>query len=122
MALKPIAPGASGVSAQGNGLRVFHSDKSLLGTLPIPEAVANLCFGGTNQEMLFLTAASSLYGITRLPDLVGHRYQHFSFRAARRSIGALHRHGKESGHWTNAGRHCHPRRAFCRQRDECCLV
>ena len=68
--IKADRAGRLWVSAQGNGLRVFHSDKSLLGTLPIPEAVANLCFGGTNQEMLFLTAASSLYGITRLPDLV----------------------------------------------------
>jgi gluconolactonase len=58
------------VNAQPDGLRVFGSDGKLLGTLRIPENTANLCFGGTNQEMLFITAATSLYGITRLPDLV----------------------------------------------------
>jgi len=32
--------------------------------------MSNLCFGGTNQEMLFITAGPSIYGITRQPDLV----------------------------------------------------
>lgn len=68
--LKTDRTGRLWVSAQANGLRVFEADKTLAGTLPIPEAVANLCFGGANQEMLFVTAASSLYGITRLPDLI----------------------------------------------------
>lgn len=42
----------------------------LLSTLLTPESVANLCFGGLNQEMLFSTATTSVYGITRMPDLV----------------------------------------------------
>lgn len=32
--------------------------------------MSNLCFGGTNQESLFITAGSSLYGVTRKPDLI----------------------------------------------------
>jgi len=32
--------------------------------------MSNLCFGGANQEMLFITAGPSIYGITRRPDLV----------------------------------------------------
>ena len=42
----------------------------MLGELTVPEIPANLCFGGTNREMLFITARTSLYGITRMPDLI----------------------------------------------------
>jgi hypothetical protein len=53
-----------------DGVKVHGPDGKFLAGLTIPEQTANVCFGGANQEMLFITASSSLYGITRLPDLV----------------------------------------------------
>jgi len=77
---RPFVFGNSGKCASnldlGHRARRFRLQREagplrhLLGTLQLPEPVANLCFGGTNQEMLFLTAGTSLYGITRRPDLV----------------------------------------------------
>lgn len=68
----------------GESVRIYGADGGLLGTIPrdasgIPEQIvlggtfqqsANVCFGGPNQEMLFVCAVTGLYGITRLPDLV----------------------------------------------------
>jgi hypothetical protein len=49
-------------------VHVFEPDGTLAGKLRTPEVAANLCFGGTNQEMIFITASTALYGITRMPD------------------------------------------------------
>ena len=59
----------------GDDFRIHGPDGELLATFArnatgIPEQSANVCFGGPNQEMLFICASTSLYGITRLPDLV----------------------------------------------------
>jgi len=54
----------------GIGVRIFGPDAQLLATLAVPEMQSNLCFAGTNREMLLITASSSLYGITRMPDLI----------------------------------------------------
>ncbi len=53
-----------------NGVWVFDAAGALLGKLRTPESVENLCFGGTNQEMLFVTATTSVYAVTRRPDLI----------------------------------------------------
>ena len=49
---------------------IFAPDGTQLARIDVPEVPANLSFGGTNNEMLFITARNSLYGITRRPDLV----------------------------------------------------
>jgi gluconolactonase len=76
-AINPGAPDgmrvdASGrlFSSAGDGVQIFDADGTLEGRILTPEAAANLCFGGPNNEMLFITARTSLYGVTRRPDLI----------------------------------------------------
>ena len=57
-------------SSAGDGVQIFGTNGALLGRILTPESPANLCFGGPNNEMLFITARTSLYGVTRRPDLV----------------------------------------------------
>ena len=47
----------------GDGVHCHGSDGSLLGRILIPEAVANLCFGGPKRNRLFITATTSLYSV-----------------------------------------------------------
>jgi gluconolactonase len=47
-----------------DGVQVFSSEGRLLGKIRVPEMVTNLCFGGPNKQILFITAVSSLYAIT----------------------------------------------------------
>jgi gluconolactonase len=47
----------------GDGVHCHASDGSLLGRILIPEAVANLCFGGPKRNRLFITATTSLYSV-----------------------------------------------------------
>jgi gluconolactonase len=46
-----------------NGVRVHHPDGALLAVLHTPEVVANLCFGGSKRNRLFICGSTSLYGI-----------------------------------------------------------
>jgi gluconolactonase len=46
-----------------NGVRVHHPDGSLLGVLHTPEIVANLCFGGTKRNRLFMCGSTSIYSV-----------------------------------------------------------
>lgn len=48
-------------SSAGDGVRVFGPDGSLVLQVPVPEPVANLCFGGPDGDDLYITATSSLY-------------------------------------------------------------
>ena len=50
-------------SSAGDGVRVFATSGKLLGVIPVPEAPANLCFGGADGKTLFITARKSLYRI-----------------------------------------------------------
>jgi len=50
-------------STAGDGVRVYESSGKLLGTIPVPEVPANLCFGGADGKTLFITARTSLYAI-----------------------------------------------------------
>ena len=52
------------------GVLIYDPNGQLLGTILTPEGASNLCFGGPNQEMIFFTADVSVYGITRMPDLI----------------------------------------------------
>ena len=56
-------------TSAGDGAQIYDPNGALLGKILTPQRAANLCFGGTNQEMLFITANTALYGITRRPDL-----------------------------------------------------
>lgn len=58
------------VDAQGNiwsssedAVVVFSPAGALLGQIPVPEKIGNLCFGGADGSTLFITATSSLYTV-----------------------------------------------------------
>jgi len=45
------------------GVHCYAPDATHIGTIPIPEIVANVCFGGRKRNRLFITAQTSLYAI-----------------------------------------------------------
>jgi gluconolactonase len=47
----------------GDAVHVFHPNGVLLGRIRVPEAVANLCFGGVRGNRLFIAATTSLYAV-----------------------------------------------------------
>ena len=47
----------------GDGVHCHASDGSLLGKIAIPEAVANVCFGGPKLNRLFICGTTSLYSV-----------------------------------------------------------
>jgi gluconolactonase len=53
-----------------NGVRVHHPDGSLLAFLHTPEVIANLCFGGTKRNRLFMCGSTSIYAL--YVNAVGH--------------------------------------------------
>ena len=59
-------------AAAPDGLHCFDPDGTRIGKLHVPEAVANLTFGGAKRNRLFITATSSLYSI--LVNFNGVRY------------------------------------------------
>ncbi|MCA1952059.1 MAG: SMP-30/gluconolactonase/LRE family protein [Hyphomicrobiales bacterium] len=50
-------------TSTGEGVHVHAPDGAHLGTILVPEVVANLCFGGAKRNRLFITATTSLYAI-----------------------------------------------------------
>jgi gluconolactonase len=44
-----------------DGVHVFAPDGKRIGQIRLPEICANLCFGGTKRNRLFMTASQSLY-------------------------------------------------------------
>jgi len=46
-----------------NGVHVFAPDGTLIGKIHLPEACANLCFGGSKKNRLFMAASQSLYAV-----------------------------------------------------------
>ena len=44
-------------------IHCYAPDGALLGVLPMPERVSNLCFGGAKRNRLFITAQTSLYAL-----------------------------------------------------------
>jgi gluconolactonase len=50
-------------SSAGDGVHIFAPDGKLIGKILLPEAPANLCFGGADGKTLFITARKSLYSI-----------------------------------------------------------
>jgi gluconolactonase len=48
----------------GKGVSVFNPDGVLIDQIPVDEAwTANVCFGGKDRRMLFITASKSVYGL-----------------------------------------------------------
>jgi gluconolactonase len=47
----------------GDGVHCHASDGTLLGKILVPEAVANLCFGGPKLNRLFICGTTSLYSV-----------------------------------------------------------
>jgi gluconolactonase len=48
----------------GNGVTVFDKTGKKLGNIPIPENwTANVCFGGKDRKLLFITASKGIYAI-----------------------------------------------------------
>jgi gluconolactonase len=51
-----------GMGQEGlDGVHVFNPDGKLIGRINLPERCANLCFGGTYRNRLFMAASTSLY-------------------------------------------------------------
>lgn len=46
-----------------NGVHVFAPDGAVIGKIHLPETCANLCFGGTKKNRLFIAASQSLYSV-----------------------------------------------------------
>jgi len=46
-----------------NGVHVFAPEGTLIGKIHLPETCANLCFGGTKKNRLFMAASQSLYAV-----------------------------------------------------------
>jgi gluconolactonase len=42
---------------------VFAPDGTLIGKIHLPETCANLCFGGSKRNRLFMAASQSLYAV-----------------------------------------------------------
>jgi gluconolactonase len=55
------------------GVLVYSPAGELLGSIPVPEVISNLCFGGTTGTDLFITATTSLYHVaTKARDAAAH--------------------------------------------------
>jgi gluconolactonase len=76
-----VSPGLpDGIRVDGNGnvwsscqdaVQVYSPAGQLIERIPVPEVVANLCFGGDEGTVLYITATTSLYRIaTRTTDAV----------------------------------------------------
>jgi gluconolactonase len=49
--------------SSGRGVEIHAADGTPLGVVHVPEAVANLCFGGPKNNRLFITASTSVYAL-----------------------------------------------------------
>jgi gluconolactonase len=50
-------------TSAGDGVHAYAPDGTLLGKILIPEAAANVCFGGIKRNRLFICATTSLYAV-----------------------------------------------------------
>src|SRR5271167_3118831 len=55
--------GAGWAGAGFNGVHIFAPDGTLIGKIHLPEICANLCFGGSKKNRLFMAASQSLYSV-----------------------------------------------------------
>lgn len=54
---------ASGLGDGYDGVHCYDPDGVLLGQILLPEACANLCFGGAKRNRLFIAASRSIYSV-----------------------------------------------------------
>jgi gluconolactonase len=55
---------AAGWGGDGyDGVHIFAPDGKMIGQIRLPEACANLCFGGAKRNRLFMAASQSLYAL-----------------------------------------------------------
>jgi gluconolactonase len=50
-------------SAELDGVMVFNPDGKPIGRIALPERCANLCFGGTHRNRLFMAGSTALYAL-----------------------------------------------------------
>jgi len=50
-------------TSAGDGVHCYETDGTLIGKILVPEAVANVVFGGVKRNRLFICATTSLYAI-----------------------------------------------------------
>jgi len=69
--ISPGLPDGFRIDSQGlvytsseDSVQILHPDGRLLGKIPVPEKVGNLCFAGKNEKIIFVAASTSLYRIT----------------------------------------------------------
>lgn len=58
-----IWAGSGWVGEGYDGVQVFAPDGTRIGMILLPETCANLCFGGTKRNRLFIAASQSLYAV-----------------------------------------------------------
>jgi gluconolactonase len=58
-----IWTGAGWVGAGYDGVHIFDPEGQRIGMILLPEICANICFGGTKRNRLFMTAGQSLYAV-----------------------------------------------------------
>jgi gluconolactonase len=46
-----------------HGVHIFAPNGDRIGIIKMPEVVANVCFGGTKRNLLFMTGSQSLYAV-----------------------------------------------------------
>jgi len=46
-----------------DGVSIFNPDGKRIGRIDPPERCANLCFGGTHRNRLFMAASTSIYSL-----------------------------------------------------------
>lgn len=50
-------------TSAGDGVHCIHPDGTTIGRVPVPEIVANVCFGGVKRNRLFICGQTSLYSL-----------------------------------------------------------
>ena len=50
-------------TSAADGVHCYLPDGTLIGKIPVPESVANVCFGGRKKNRLFICATTSLYAV-----------------------------------------------------------
>src|SRR4029077_9145023 len=55
--------GAGWVGPGYDGVHVFAPNGDRIGQILLPEICANVCFGGTKRNRLFMTGSTSLYAV-----------------------------------------------------------
>lgn len=50
-------------TSAADGVHCYLPDGTLIGRIPVPELVANVCFGGRKKNRLFICATTSLYAV-----------------------------------------------------------